>query len=84
MSRVEPVAEEREFPSNGSHEAREITRERRRKRERRHANGDMGTYLSRIYTRQGATAAKLKPIAHGTIREFHNTRTLKLAAGCRK
>lgn len=66
MSRVEPVAEERESPSYGSREAREITRERERKREDvREWNGDTGTYLSRKYTRQGATAAKLKAIAHG-------------------
>jgi len=62
MSRVEPVAEERESPSNGSHEAREKGREREKTRER---NGDTGTYLSRKYTRQGT---KLKAIAHGTIR----------------
>lgn len=35
---VEPVAEERESPSDGSREMREITREKEKERERKHAS----------------------------------------------
>lgn len=60
----------------GREKEREKTREK---------NGDTGhVSIQEIYETGSETAAKLKAIAHGIIREFHNTRTMKLAAGYKK
>lgn len=54
---VEPVVEERESPSDGSRETREITREKEKESEREREktcerNGDTGTYPGNIWDKE--------------------------------